>query len=333
MNMSYSVPTLITIGMTVGLFVVLFFSRRFLVKRLQGNWLGKGVERIGVLFLAALSAYTVLSFSKQLQGWDTVVHRFMIIMASVQIAVFGNVAINQYVLTMIKRKAVNDPSFASMRGILNVGAITTFYVFLFLLTLNNLGVDITALVAGLGVGGIAIALAVQNLLGDLFASLTILLDKPFIVGDTIMIGDFTGEIRKIGLKNSRLMLKTGETLIVPNSDLLQSRVRNLRSRNERLVQFILGVHHETDSEKLKQIPSLIERAIIRNSLARFGFCYFTQIGDSALQFETEYWLKTSDKKEWGMSRSEINYAVIEALRSAQIEIAYPARRLYIHNNK
>ena len=331
MNMAYSVPTLLTVGLIVGLFLILFFARRLVMARLHGNWLGKALARVGVLFLAATSIYTVLHFSKQLMGYEVLAHKFFIIMSAIQVAVFGNVAINQYILTHIKRRAVNDPSIASMQAIIMLAAKTTFHVFLFLLTLHNLGVDITALIAGLGVGGIAIALAVQSLLSDLLASLTILLDKPFEVGDSIMVGEFTGELRKIGLKNSRLRLKSGETLIVSNSDLLQSRVRNLASRKERLVPIKIGVAYETTTEKLKQVPVLMEHAVTRSKDARFGHCHLTEFADSALTFEIEYWLAHKDE-DWSKIRSEINFAIIEALRGAQIEIAYPTRTLYIHNN-
>ena len=131
----------------------------------------------------------------------------------------------------------------------------------FLLVLDNLGVDVTALIAGLGVGGIAVALAAQNILGDLFASLSIVLDKPFVLGDFIIVGDFMGTVEHIGLKTTRVRSLSGEQLVFPNHDLLTSRIRNYKRMQERRVVFSIGVLYETPVAQVREIPQIIQEAI------------------------------------------------------------------------
>jgi len=323
---------LMVMAYIAGLFFILLSIRVLLVRQLRRTSFGIAVKKLNPIFLLAVSVYLILHLTNKLNEWATVAHKFIVIATGLQIAMIGHSVINQFVVSKIKKRAIDDPDIAHMQGLLTFGANLIFYIFVVLLTLDNLGIDISTLVAGLGVGGVAVALALQSLLSDLLASLTIILDKPFVVGDAITIGDFTGELKKIGLKNSRLLLKSGETLIVANGDLLQSRVRNLASRKERLATVTVGVAYETSTEKLKSVPEMVRKIVESKPKTRFSHCHLTQLADSSLNFECEYWVDIKDDVEFQSVKSSVHFGVIEALRSAQIEIAYPTRTLYITKN-
>jgi small-conductance mechanosensitive channel len=198
-----------------------------------------------------------------------------------------------------------------------------------LLVLDNLGVDITALVAGLGVGGIAVALAVQNVLGDLFASLSIVLDKPFVNGDFIAIGDLVGNVEHVGLKTTRVRSLSGEQLVFSNADLLSSRIKNFGRMNERRIAFSIGVTYDTPRETLRQIPEMIKRAVESEDEARFDRSHFKEFGDSALMFETVYYVLVPDYAKYMDVQQAINLSIHEQFEASRIEFAFPTQTLHI----
>jgi small-conductance mechanosensitive channel len=198
-----------------------------------------------------------------------------------------------------------------------------------LLILDNLGVDVTALVAGLGIGGIAIALAVQNVLSDLFASLSIVLDKPFVPGDFVVVGDMAGSVEHIGIKTTRIRSISGEQLVFSNTDLLGSRIRNFGRMQERRVVFSLGVTYQTPADKLERIPSLIKAAIESQERVRFDRSHFASYGDSALNFETVYYVESSDYATHMDILQSVNLTIYRSFATEGIEFAYPTQTLFI----
>ncbi len=162
-----------------------------------------------------------------------------------------------------------------------------------LLALDNLGVDVTALVAGLGIGGIAVALALQNVLGDLFASLSIALDKPFVIGDFIVVDTLSGNIEHVGLKTTRIRSLSGEQIVISNTDLLHTRIRNFKRMQERRILFSIGVEYQTPAEKLEKIPGWLQDIVSSVPLARFDRAHFKSFGDFALLFEIVYYVGES----------------------------------------
>src|SRR5271170_3581061 len=154
-----------------------------------------------------------------------------------------------------------------------------------LVALDNLGVNITALLAGLGVGGVAVALALQNVLGDLFASLSIALDKPFVIGDNLTIDTFIGKVEHIGIKTTRLRSEGGEQIILSNADILKSRVRNFGRLSEQRILATIRLGFDTPSDKLQALPALLEKIVREHSQARFERCHLKTLGESAFQFE------------------------------------------------
>jgi small-conductance mechanosensitive channel len=198
-----------------------------------------------------------------------------------------------------------------------------------LLVLDNMGINITALVAGLGVGGIAVALAVQSILGDLFASLSIVLDKPFVVGDFLIIDDYMGSVEHVGLKTTRLRSLTGEQLVLSNTDLLSSRIRNYGRMQERRALFTLGVTYQTPRDKLRQIPEIIREAIEASEKTRFDRSHFKSYGAYSLDFETVYYVLEPDYALYMDIQQAVNLAIHERFEAEGIEFAFPTQTLFV----
>lgn len=216
-----------------------------------------------------------------------------------------------------------DPTLMSGMGVLRFIALAVLVIVVALLALDNLGVAITPLITGLGIGGIAIALAVQNILSDLFSSVTIILDKPFVVGDFIVVGKEMGTVERIGIKTTRVRALSGEQLVFPNSDLLDSRVQNFRRLQERRVVFTFGVIYETPPELLRQVPQVVREVVEAQGTVRFDRCHLGTLGEYALQFETVY-IVLSDQFNTHMDiLQRINLGLLERLGAMGVEFAYP----------
>ena len=182
---------------------------------------------------------------------------------------------------------------------------------------------VTTLLTGLGVGGIAIALALQNVLGDLFASITILLDKPFVVGDAIVVGEFVGTVEHIGIKTTRLKSVNGEQIIIGNSDLVHSRIRNFKRLQERRSVFTIGVTYQTPREKLERIPAMLKEIIEKTERARFDRAHFAKLGDWALVYEAAYFVQHPDYQSFMDAQQAVNFELIERFEKEGIAFAYP----------
>ena len=197
------------------------------------------------------------------------------------------------------------------------------------MVLDNLGINVTALVAGLGIGGVAVALALQKILGDLFASLSIMLDKPFVVGDFLVIDDYMGSVEHIGLKTTRIHSLSGEQLVFSNSDLLNSRLRNYGRMFERRVVFSIGVIYETPRKKLQLIPEIIRESVEAQDKIRFDRSHFMKYGDYALMFETVYYVLSPDYNIYMDIQQAIYFAIHKRFEQEQIEFAYPTQKLLL----
>jgi small-conductance mechanosensitive channel len=199
-----------------------------------------------------------------------------------------------------------------------------------LMVLSNLGVDVTSLMAGLGVGGIAVAFALQGVLGDLFASFSIFIDQPFKVGDYVQAGTESGTIKKVGMKTSRIKTLSGEELVVPNVDIGSARVRNFSRMEKRRIKYDIGVVYGTSSKKLKEIPGIIKKIVDKEKDASFGRVRFTNFGDSALIFEVLYHINKSDFDLYLEVQERINLGIYEEFEKNKIEFAFPTQTLHIN---
>jgi small-conductance mechanosensitive channel len=227
------------------------------------------------------------------------------------------------------RKPEEDAAATTTLGVLKFIARIGVWAAVLLLALDNFGIEITTLLAGLGVGGVAVALALQNVLGDLFASLSIILDKPFLVGDFIVVDGYLGGVEHIGLKTTRIRSLSGEQLVFGNGDLLKSRIRNYKRMNERRIAFSIGVTYQTTPEKLEAIPAIIKEIIEAQPDTRFGRAHFKAYGDFSLDFEIVYWVATPDYQTYMDTQQAINLALFRRFAAEGIEFAYPTRTIFI----
>ncbi|MFH1354408.1 MAG: mechanosensitive ion channel family protein [bacterium] len=198
-----------------------------------------------------------------------------------------------------------------------------------LFVLSNLGVDITSLIAGLGIGGIAVALAAQNILGDLFSSLAIYFDKPFEPGDFVIVGKHKGTVRLVGIKTTRIKSVGGEEIVVPNKDMTSGVLQNMGRMKERRVVFTFGVMYETTSSKLKNIPDLVKEIIKEQEETRFDRVHFIEFGDSALRFEAVYHVKSKEYKTYVDTHQKVLLGIKKRFEEEGIEMAYPTRTVYL----
>lgn len=201
-----------------------------------------------------------------------------------------------------------------------------------LFILSNFGLNVTSLVASLGIGGIAVALAAQNILGDLFSSLAIYLDKPFAIGDFIIVGDTMGTVKHIGIKTTRIKALAGEEIVLPNQELTNARVRNFKLMETRRVAFTIGVEYQTPKEKVKKIVQLLKEAIESTDKTEFNRAHFKSFGDSALIFEVVYHVTDSDYDLYMDVQQAINLNILELFEREEIVIAYPTHTVLVRNN-
>ncbi len=192
-----------------------------------------------------------------------------------------------------------------------------------ILFLDNIGVKITSLVTGLGIGGVAIAFAAQNVLTDIFCFFTIFFDKPFELGDFIIAGEHMGTVEHIGIKTTRLRALGGEQLVVSNADLTGSRIRNYKTMERRRVLFTLGVTYDTPSEKLRQIPELIKQVVDGTENAEFARAHFASYGAYSLNVEVVYYVLTSDYDEYMNVNQRVNFGIMEGFENLGVSFAFP----------
>ncbi len=329
----------IAVGATVLLLAALLTTRR-IVRRYHGRMRDRdGVQllevplevlsRTTLLFFVVLSIVVGLQTLTMSPGTATFLTSVMTLALFWQTGVWASAAVMGWLERKRRTSLASDRALVSSLGIIGLGVRTLIWSLVVLLTLDNLGVDITALVAGRGIGGIAVALAVQNILGDLFASLSITLDRPFVVGDFLIVGDFLGTVEYIGIKSTRLRSLSGEQIIMANADLLGSRVRNYGRMAERRVVFTLNTTYETSAELLERIPALIREAVEAQDGTRFDRSHFSSYGAHSLDFETVYYVQSADYNRYMDIQQAINLRIFREFERRGIEFAYPTQKLYL----
>jgi small-conductance mechanosensitive channel len=250
-----------------------------------------------------------------------IVSNIVLILILLQVGLWAGRAVRFY-LEMKQLERGADQVFAGSLDIINFVARMLIWSLLMLVALDNLGVNITALLAGLGVGGVAVALALQNILGDLFASLSIALDKPFVVGDSLVIDTFTGKVEHIGIKTTRLRSDTGEQIILSNADILKSRVRNFGRAQEQRALATIRVTYDTPADQLQGIPKLIEGIVRAQPNSRFERCHLKTLGDSALHFELSYFVQQPTLNPLLDVQQAVNFRIIDEFRRLGVKFAY-----------
>ncbi|MEE4273715.1 MAG: mechanosensitive ion channel family protein [Thermoanaerobaculales bacterium] len=292
-----------------------------------------GVVRSTTKLFFGVVGVLVAAYLVELQGTAADVRRFTAVIAvTVQIGVWGQRAVSLWLEDQRERLSETDP-----------GAITTFqglsylvrgalWVAVVVFILDNLGYNVSALLAGLGIGGVAVALALQNVLGDLFASLSIALDKPFVTGDFIIVDDKLGTVSRIGLKTTRVVSLSGEQLVFSNSDLLSSRIRNYKKMRERRVVFSFGVLYQTTPQQLEAIPPMVRAIIEDTPETRFDRAHFKEFGDSAYLFEVVYYVLQPDYNVYMDCQQHINLELCRRFEEHGIDFAFPTRTLHLETH-
>lgn len=222
-----------------------------------------------------------------------------------------------------------DPNAATASSMVRLLSQIVFWALGVIFILSNLGIEVTSLIAGLGIGGIAIAFALQSILGDLFSSFSIYLDKPFRVGDYIVIGDASGTVEKVGIKTTRIRTLQGEELVVPNGELTSSRIQNFKRMQQRRISTEFGVLYETPQELVARIPQIVRDAFDEVGEGRMDRVHFTSFGDSALIFSVVYYVDSSEYVDFLNIQEKFNLALMKRFANEGIEFAYPTQTLYV----
>jgi small-conductance mechanosensitive channel len=275
-------------------------------------------------FLVAVSLYFGLQSLKLGEGLDRVINSAITITVFIQFGLWAGAAVRAWVQR--QRTTAADRAAVGSLGIISFIAGVLIWALVLLAALDNLGVNITALVAGLGIGGVAVALALQNVLGDLFASLAIALDRPFVVGDFLAIDNFLGSVENIGIKTTRLRSLDGEQIVFSNSNLLSARVRNYGRMQDRRVVFATNVAYETPMELVEKIPALLRQIVEAEKDTRFDRAHFAKHGVASLEFETVYFVLTADFNRYMDIQQSINFKIHRQFLELGIPFASPTQR-------
>lgn len=324
----------------IGIIVINLILKKVIIKRLK-KWLLnsklnfdnrflKIVQKalipllyLGVIYISVrnLELHPILNQSIDVLG--------LIISTFIGVRFVGNTI--EYLLSAYWLKGEDDETRQQSVAILSPALRIIIWTIGFIFLLGNLGFDISALVASLGIGGIAIALAAQGVFQELFSYFSILLDRPVQIGDFIIVGDLIGTVEQIGIKTTRLRSLSGEEIILSNSDLTSSRIRNYKRMQERRIVFSLGVTYDTTLEQLQSIPKSIQDIINQTEKTRFDRCHFHSYGDFSLNFETVYYMTTPDYTAYMDAQQKINFAIKKCFETNGIEMAYPTEVLYVNN--
>ena len=330
---------LIAVAVTAVAFVAAQLARRLIHKKLSAfaartvtiwdDLVAELIGRLHPLFFFVLACYLGSIDLALVEPVRVFLGHLVAIIILLQVAILSTHAVSFWVDRFRKQKL--ESNAGAVTTLTSVGFVLRMliWVVLVLIGLDNLGINITTLIAGLGISGIAVALAIQNILGDLFASFSIVLDKPFIIGDFIIIDDCMGTVEHVGLKTTRLRSLSGEQLIFSNADLLKSRIRNYKRMYERRVLFSIGVVYQTPYEQLVQIPDMIRAAVEKNAHVRFDRAHFGRYGDFSLTFEVVYWIQSPDYNVYMDIQQAINLDIFRQFGEAGIEFAYPTQTLFV----
>jgi small-conductance mechanosensitive channel len=325
-----------------GLIMIAVFFFSFLLKKVIQRRLGTVAENtvsywddmvlgivkgVHVLFLLVAAVYCGSLLLTLPPSIKTYLSKAFMTILLFQMALVGTQAVKTYIEQYRHHKV--DSNAAAVTTLVSIEFVIRLLLWslLLLVALDNLGINVTTFIAGLGISGIAVALAVQNILGDLFASFSIVFDKPFVIGDFIIVGDFLGTVEYIGLKTTRIRSLSGEQLIFSNADLLQSRIRNFKRMQERRVVFSIGVLYQTPLDKVRQIPAMLRGVIEEQSSVRFDRAHFKDYGTYALNFEIVYWIQTPDYDAYMNIQQNINLSIYQRFEDNDIQFAYPTQTI------
>jgi small-conductance mechanosensitive channel len=284
------------------------------------------VQRTKFFFVTATAAFIASQVLALPGEVERIIRIAAVVAVLLQLAIWGNGLITFWTRQFIQTGSGVDPGSVTAVTALGFVARGLVWVIVFLLALANLGINVTALITGLGIGGIAVALAVQSSLSDVLGALSIVVGKPFVVGEFIIVGDSLGTVEYVGLRTTRLRSLSGEELTVPNKHLLENRIRNMTRMRERRVVLQIGVTYETPRQALEGIPAAIRETIQAREGTRFERAHFKGFGAYSLDFEAVYWILNPDYTVFMDAQQAINLEIMRRFEADGIEFAYPTQR-------
>ncbi|TRO50273.1 mechanosensitive ion channel family protein [Candidatus Bathyarchaeota archaeon] len=280
---------------------------------------------LGILFGLYYGLVGITSLQAYAQDFATAFTVGEILVVAFIITRITNVLMSWYAEQRVKReKNVSNHLLFILRKVIQV----VVYIFAFIIILGVFGQDLSGVIVGFGVGGIAIALAIQNILSDALTAFSIYFDRPFEIGDSVVVGDYTGTVTKIGIISTRIQLLQGEELVISNKNLIATSVRNFKKLKKRRIVLTLKVIAETPIKKLKKIPEIIANILKDIKMADLGRVHLKQLGDFSIDFEVVYYIKTGDYDKYMDIQQQINYGILEEFEKEKIGLAYPTQKLF-----
>ncbi|MGC9326187.1 MAG: mechanosensitive ion channel domain-containing protein [Candidatus Hinthialibacter sp.] len=325
----------------VCVFIIIAFLRWLVLKRLvkyfgeaeRGSYASQviqSIRKLKTIFLMLVTLYFSTAVLNLPESVESIINTTMIIVIILQGGIIVSNLISAWIFRYLARKSKRDASSLSALNIFNFISQVVIWSLVLILCIENMGFDASALITGLGIGGIAVALALQNVLGDLFGSLSIVLDKPFVTGDFIIFdNNFLGTVEHIGIKTTRLRSLSGEQIVCANNDLLKTRIRNFKRMHERRVVFSIGATYQTTYENITEIPTILREAVESQKSIRFDRAHFKAYGDFALLFECVYYVLDSDYLLYMDIQQNINLYIHRKFTEKGIEFAYPTQTIFI----
>lgn len=326
---------LLAAGILLGVTLVLHLLSSFVSKYLRDTAARTAVvwddvvlamaRRTSWAFQIAMGVAVSRHFLALPDTWNRRLHAGVVVIAVVQCGVWATALVDYLLLAHLDRRSSggeSETAYQTGRNMLRFSVLIIVWVGVVLLTMENVGINVSTLVAGLGVTGVAVAFATQNLLGDLFASVSLLLDKPFLIGDFIITDTFMGTVERIGIRSTRMRSLSGEALIFANSDLAKSRLRNYKSLRERRVVFNFSLSYDTSVEQLAAVGGMVQKAIQAQKSTRFDRAHWLSFGDKGLLFECVYYVLSGDYNLYMDIQQAINLQILAELRRANIALAY-----------
>ena len=324
---------LVAVAVALAIVLVVFGVQRLLIRWLS-NWQRPKATKMDPALINAVEStklwlivFVALYFGSQYLelGKKTALILDRIVTAAVllQVGMWLGAILDFWVAASRVRAEQHDVGTATSLSALNFIGKLLLWMVMLLFILDNLGINVTALVASLGIGGIAVALAVQNILGDLFASLSIVVDKPFVIGDAMAVDGFSGTVEHVGLKTTRLRADTGEQLIFSNSDLLKARLRNYKRMYERRVVMTVDVEFATPVDVVETIPGMLRDIVASQEKTRVDRAHLKALVGGAYQFELVYWMTDPDYGLYMNTRQQVLLTIVRRFEADDIRFSFP----------
>ena len=332
--LDYITFAVLFIGLALSIFTAKYILRRKLFKLIKKEEklqiLLDVLNRIRLPFYLFVSFYVTVSVLELPPTVSRIIFLIFIIWASVKAVRIGTDFVDFLLDTILEKKA-SKGSVAMVRAMGNI-AKGILWIFAGMVVLSLLGVNVTGMVAGMGIGGVAIAFALQGILSDLFSSFSLYFDKPFVEGDFVVIGDTWGTVERIGIKSTRIRSIQGEEVIFSNKELTSVKVHNMGRMKRRRAEFDMGVTYETPTKKMEKIPSIVQKIVEKEEEVTFDRIHFFNFGDFSLDYKLVYFVDSPDYMKFMDINERVLLNIKKAFEKEKIDFAYPTKTIHLSKN-